>query len=467
MFGFGKQNSEGNSLIRSGQLDEALVYFTEKIKSAPEDISVMIHIAKIHFRKRNYSLTKQWLQKVIEKNPNELEILRILDLTNFKKLASEKYLNSSPSFSPNGKWVLFTSARRDTSGDGRIRVDDRPGIYSVNVETGTEIQIVPDDFYNSQPVFSADGYKVAFLSAREDTNHDGKIDHTDNPGLYIKDLTSGKEERVVESKHRPKFPSFSPDGQSILFCSWYAQARVCGIYLLNLRTKSVKTLQGMYESNFPVFSPQADKIIYSSWRADSNGDGIIDLRDNSALYNFSLKNSQESLIVSNQHSNSYASFSPRGESIVYLSRRRDTNKDGEINSLDNSAVFFMKLDDREEKMVVSDDYYNKFPAFSYDGQRIVFLSSWHFNKKDFNEEDVDRSEYFDTKGIYSVGIDGENEKEIVSSKHYGCRFPCPSPQSNWVAYVSWRKDTNRGLYLAPIDRLPTKNELQEIIQQNF
>lgn len=471
MFGFGKikKDTEGIALIRAGKVDEALAHFTARSAKDPQAADALIQIAKIHFRKKDYAKTKEFLRKSLEKELSDLEILQILDMTNFKKLASEKYLNSCPAFSPDGKWVVFTSARRDTTGDGRIRNEDRPGVYAVNIENGSEIQMAPDDFYNSQPSFSPEGGRVAYLSAREDSNQDGKIDHSDNPGLYLKDLFTGKEECIIEAKHRPKFPSFSPDGQSILFCSWYAQARVCGVYLINLRSKSVKPLHGVFESNFPIFSPKGDRAIFSNWRTDTNKDGRIDLRDNSALYEIHLNTGQETLLVSDQFSNSYPNFSPDGEAIAYLSRRRDTNNDGQINSLDNSGIYLLNLPKRKEKMIVSDEHYNKFPTFSYDGRRIVFLGSWraHLQKSKLHESEPEHSEYFDNKGIHCVDADGEHEKEILSTKHYGCRFLCTSPKANWVAYIAWRKDTNRGLYLAPIDRLPAKSELKDFIENNL
>lgn len=468
MFGFGrKKDSEGLALLRAGKTNEAIAHYTKRSQEDSENPDSLIQLAKIYFRQKEYLKTKEWLLKAVKRELSEIDALQILDMTNYKKLASEKYLNSDPAFSPDGKWVAFSSARRDTQGDGRIRMDDRPGLYMVNIETGAEIQIVSDDFYNSHPVFSPDGTRVAFLSAREDRNHDSKIDHTDDAGLYLKDLASGKEECLIEAKHRPKFPSFSPDGNSLLFCSWYQQAKVCGIYLLNLRTKTVKTVLGLFESNFPVFSPNGDKIVYPSWRSDTNNDGTIDLRDNSALYEMNLKTGTESLLVSDRFSNSYPNFSPDGREIVYLSRRRDTNNDGAINSLDNSGIYLLDLAKKKEKELVSDEHYNKFPFFTYDGKQVVFLGSWRVGKKKAEEMDVDHSEYFENKGIHVVDRDGENEREIVSTKHYGCRFLCPSPKANLVAYISWRKDTNRGLYLAPVDRLPSKEEIKFYIENNL
>lgn len=467
MFGFEKKDKEGIELMKAGEWGAALFHFSGLVQKNPKDVDSIIQIAKIYFRKNEIGKTKEWLLKAVSQDLNESRMTRILDMTNYRKISSDQYFNSHPVFSSDGKWIAFTSARRDVSGDGKIWLNDRPGLFMVHVETNMEIALVPDDFYNSQPAFSPEGERIVFLSAREDTNHDGKVDFSELPSLYYKEISSGKEECLVPWKYRPKFPSFSPDGNSVLFCSWYEGAKNCGVYLMDLKTKSVKSVQQTYESNYPQFSPQGDRVICSTWRTDTWKDGVIDIRDNSSIWQFELKTGKETELVLDKYSSSYAHFSPDGESLVYLSRRRDTNKDGIINSLDNSGIYVLNLKNRKEKMIVSDEHYNKFPSFSYDGKRVVFIGHWRWDKRKDAADEMEPSEYFENKGIHCVDADGENEREIVSTKHYGSRFLSASPKANLVAYISWRQDTNRGLYLAPFDRLPSKSELKTYIEQNL
>lgn len=463
-FGKPKPDEHGLKLIESGDLEAALFYFKNSLQQKPDDLQLMIHLATVHFLKGKYAECRDLFLKAVEKDPDKSQILQILQVTNHKKLASEKYFNSFPAISPDGKWAAFTSARRDTNGDGRIDATDLPGLYVVNVQTGAETEVAPDQYYNGQPSFSPDGRKLIFLSARKDLNLDGKIDHTELPGLYLKDLDTGVEECLVEPEHRPKFPSFSPDGQSIVLCSWHYQSRVCGVYLFDLKTRLGRTLQGRFECNFPTFSPSGESIIYASWRQDTNKDGVVDLRDNSALYQTNVKSLRETLLVSDQFSNSYPKFSPSGDSVLYLSRRRDTNEDGAVNSLDNSGIYLLNLSKNKERRIVSDENYTKFPCFSHDGQRVIFIAALRDPKV---KRDPDRSEYFEYKGIYSVDRDGGDLEEIVSPKYYGCRFLTASPKGNWIVYSAWRKDTNRGLYAASIDKFPSKQELKDIIRNAF
>ena len=456
MFGFFSEGKykEGLRLLKSGRLEEALSHFSSLQSKNPSDAFCAIQIAKIHFRKKDYAESKNWLKKALGQKLNDDEVREVLDLTNFKKLSGERYLNSYPVFSPDGNWVAFTSARSD----------QRAGLYMVHVGTGEERCLAPEGSYNSQPYFSRDGGRIAYLSARRDSNQDGKIDHTDDAGLYVQDLAGGKEECLVEGIHRPKFPSFSPDGQTLLFCGWHSNSPVCRVYLMDLNSRVIRSLQNLFESNFPVLSPNGDHVIYACWKTDTNKDGVIDLRDNSALMEVNVRTGIERVLVSDEYSNSYPEFSPDGKNIVYLSRRRDTNNDGIINSLDNSGIYILDLDSGRERPVAGDDYHNRFPSFSHDAKRVVFVGSPR-DKKTAGSQDPEDSAYFETKGIYSVGSDGRNLREIVSAGHYGSRFLATSPRSNHVAYVSWRKDTNRGLYLAPFDRLPSQEELKEIVEK--
>jgi 2-polyprenyl-3-methyl-5-hydroxy-6-metoxy-1,4-benzoquinol methylase len=45
-------------------------------------------------------------------------------------------------------------------------------------------------------------------------------DNENDPGVYIKDLEGGNEKCLVSDQWHNKFPSFSPDGDTILFVSW-------------------------------------------------------------------------------------------------------------------------------------------------------------------------------------------------------------------------------------------------------
>src|SRR5262245_27293841 len=68
-----------------------------------------------------------------------------------RMLVSGANRDSNASFSPDGRWVLFTSRRRDSADIYRVRVD------------GTQLERLTDDVaFDDQAVMAPDGRHVAF-----------------------------------------------------------------------------------------------------------------------------------------------------------------------------------------------------------------------------------------------------------------------------------------------------------------
>ncbi len=91
-------------------------------------------------------------------------------LVGTRRLVSEGYFNSAPAFSPDGRRIVYASARRDTNGDGKINQHDLCGIYLLDLATSQEHCLVTDEAYTFLPSFSPDGRKIVYLSCRRDTN---------------------------------------------------------------------------------------------------------------------------------------------------------------------------------------------------------------------------------------------------------------------------------------------------------
>ena len=459
LFGKIKEIKKGQKLFELGIFDEAIKQFSMAI-SKRKDINTYHLLAEAYLNNRDFTNTKKVLGEVIALGPSEEMIRKICELTGMKKIVSDEYRNAFPAFSPDGNKIVFCSIRRDTNGDGVIDQRDNFGIYIIDVERKNERQIVNDDCQNTCPSFSPDGSKIVYLSRRRDTNGDGKIDLFDNPGIYIKDLDGRDEKCIVSDEYHNKFPSFSPDGGKILFASW--REYNSGIYMVDIDGKNEKQIvSDEYDNTFPSFSPNGQKIIYASWRRDTNKDGRIDLRDNSGIYTINTDGRNEQELVSDRYSNSFPVFSPDGTKIVYLSRKRDTNKDGKIDSLDNSGIYICDTKGRNKKCIVSDKSYNKFPSFSPDGKKILFLSSGKSHRRTSGEG------FFGWKGIYTVDINGRNKCQVVSGKYYGNTNPLFSLTQEKILYLAWREGTQRGIYLADANTPPNLQELKSLVEDNL
>jgi Tol biopolymer transport system component len=113
----------------------------------------------------------------------------------------------SPSFSPDGRWIVFTS-ERDGSAD----------IYRAHPDGSALERLTDDPAFDDQGALSPDGARLAFVSTRGSGTAD----------VWVLDLKSRKARNLTETGGAPELakrlrgnfrPSWSPDGKWIAFSS--------------------------------------------------------------------------------------------------------------------------------------------------------------------------------------------------------------------------------------------------------
>lgn len=461
---FDRGLSKGIALMKERRYLEARDQFEALSRDRPKDPEPLFNLARAHWHLNVPAAAKRTLLECLKLDPKEELRRGILELSNWKRIVPPNYFNYVPNWSKDGLWLAYGSAREDTDGDGAVTGSDRAGLFIYDTARQTEWPILSQEFHSSSAAFSPDGRRLLYLSSRRDTNNDGVINSKDQGALYLTDLDSGQEKMLISDEHRIKYPSFSPDGGSVIFCGWKKGGAASGIYRMDLSTGQEKILVSeFYESTFPSFDPSGDRLLYSSWREDTNHDGVIDIKDNSSIYLLDLARGGERLLASNKWSNSYPVWSPDGKTIAYLSRRRDTNGDGRIDNLDNSNIMLLDAEKGTEEVLVSDSHHNKFPCWTADGSCVLFIGSWRRTLLSGEEA----RDYFENKGVYAADVRGKKLKQIVSDKYYGTRFLAASPKGTRLAYLSWAKGTGRGIYLADSVHCPDSGELEKIVQENL
>lgn len=455
---------KGIELIRKGKIREAAEYYEEKLLDNPSSIFLHLETARSYFKLGDMPNSKKHLLNIIEADASKKNITAILEITNWRMISSFRHFNQTPAFSPCGRFLVYASARHARFGTEYPTISDKPALYRYNLSTGEEELMVDETYYNSSPCFSPDGTKLLFLSARQDTDGNKIIDHRDNRGLYLLDLSSGKEELLIEDEHKVKHASFSPDGKKIIYYCTRKNAVSGNIYLLTLDDRLHTNLTpDDYESTFPSISPDGERFVFASWRRDTNNDGLITIRDNSGIYVRELNSFSEITVASDRYDSLFPIFSPDGRYIIYLARRHDTNRDGVIDSQDNPGIYRFDIKKLKEKVLVNDDHYNKFPVISLDGTNLIFMSSWIRKKDPLNI----KKDYFEKKGIYVMDLRSWKISPIVNDKYFSSHAPVVSPDGQWVAYTSWRHGTCRGLYMAQTHRLPSKEAIISYINYNL
>jgi Tol biopolymer transport system component len=453
----------GYQLLREGKWDAALTFFTGCCSRYPRVPDPFYEVGKLHFKKGDLAAARQSLLESLERSPGRDLITGILEMTNWWMISSPNFFNSHPRFSPDGKKLAFCSARRDTNGDGKIDGSDRAAIYVADLSTTHVSEVISNTFNNASPIWSPDGRYLLYFSSRPLGEGAAAIEDPKYQHLLMRDLENGQDTLLVPASLNPRYPTFTPDGRHVIVCTIDSAGGPSGISKVDVASQVRQSLTShAFEHTYPQVSANGRWLMYVSWRGAARGAPVLD--SNPAIYLMNLETLKETVLVSDQFSNAYPQFSPQSDAIVFLSRRRDTNTDGKIDRLDNFGVYTLRLSDRKERCIVSDAHYSKFPGWSPDGKWLLFLTHWIAPgaKAAWRGED-----YFEFKGLYRVPSSGGKPEAVVSDKFFGSRFCDVSPAGSLAAYVSWRPATSRGLYIADYLKLPSLEQLRGFVQNNL
>jgi Tol biopolymer transport system component len=229
------------------------------------------------------------------------------------ELTAGKTYDSSPDWSRDGKWIVYTAD------DEHSRIQLR----MLNAVTGESHALTADDQIYTDPAFSPDGGRLAYVSTRPNGNFN----------IFVRPVHEGHwsgEESALTSDHRyPRTrlyvgafdsntqPAWTPDGKEILFVSnrenplgsgdiWRMPAIAGGI------SKAVPVLheQSLYRTR-PAVSIDGKRFIYSSTA------GAADEFDH--LYVLPVGGGSPYKMTFGDHDDFHPRWSPDGERIAYIS----------------------------------------------------------------------------------------------------------------------------------------------------
>jgi Tol biopolymer transport system component len=162
-------------------------------------------------------------------------------------------MDYSPSFSANGKWIVFTS-ERDGSAD----------IYRVHAD-GTGLERLTDDpAYDDQAVLSPDGSTLAFVSSRG----------TGRAHIWLVDLASRRTRLLTPDSGSDFRPAWSPDGKWLAFSSdrdtnaghlpgRWERLQSLSIYVIRPDGSGLRRVtRGRGVAGSPRWSPDGKRIYY-------------------------------------------------------------------------------------------------------------------------------------------------------------------------------------------------------------
>lgn len=217
----------------------------------------------------------------------------------------------APVWSPDGTIIAF---------DGVPNSDVLRDIYLVNVSVNPEqFQITTLPGFDCYPSFSPDGQQIVYMSER-----DGNRD------LFIMDLAGTDTIQLTDEEAYDYEPSWSPDGEEIVFVS--RRGGDSDIYVMNADGGQVRRLTESPKLDWrPVWSPDGEWIVFESWRT-GNGDIYLMRPDGSDLQQLTTSGAEDG----------NPTFSPDGQYIVFHSQRTGSYQ-----------LFIMAVDDPENQWLLN------------------------------------------------------------------------------------------------------------------
>jgi serine/threonine-protein kinase len=228
---------------------------------------------------------------------------------------SEEGVNYSPSFSPDGSWIVFAS---DRSGDFEI--------YELGADGQTR-QLTNSPADDVTPSYSPDGNRIVFASDR-------------SGDFEIYELgADGQTRRLTNSPADDVTPSYSPDGSRIVFAS--DRDGDFEIYELGADGQARQLTNDPAYDGMPSYFPDGSRIVFAS-----NRSGNLEIYELGA-------DGQVKQYTDNLADDLSPVYLPDGSQIAFLSYRGGV--DCEVYILDSSGRIIQLTDNlvEEETLGVS------------------------------------------------------------------------------------------------------------------
>lgn len=198
---------------------------------------------------------------VFSKGRNRLDVVDLKSGNVIDNISMEQVVQfSNLSWSPNGKDIVFQGL-----------VEGQGDLYSYNFDTKKIAQLTNDKFSDYQPSYSPDGKKIIFSSDR--STYDQSLEQDIPFNLAELDLTTGKVTDIkIFNGANNLNPQYSADGKQIYFLSNRDGFR--NLYRYTIASGQIDQMTNLFTgiSGITEYSPALsisnhDDVVYSYYRA--------------------------------------------------------------------------------------------------------------------------------------------------------------------------------------------------------
>ena len=379
----------GKAYNELGRYNDAVVELrkaSQLYAAHPEErIEARLELARTYLRFGDRSAAFRVL-RLVQRSTLDPEVLhRIIDLVgdsyHTTQLTRGDSDNYSPTFSPNGAQIAFSSFRLD---NGEIYLMDLSGRIQRRVTFTT-------DFNDSSPAFLTDP-NYLFYSSEPKSSREVKVviqSSGSTPiyaGFNVTHIYGKTTQAVLPVSFGARVPRSSPAGNQVVYESnvdgnlELYLLDLAGLDLAQLTPEAIEPKRITYnetDDGSPAFFPDGKRIIFVSSRGEVN-----------QLYTIAIDGQNEKHFNPNRYDCFNPAVSPDGKTIAYVSSR---GGDWEI--------YLIGADGKNERRITSGIGRSIQPAFSPDGRSLAFVS--------------DRS---DTFHIYLMSFDKPVTREDLAKR---------------------------------------------------
>ena len=204
--------------------------------------------------------------------------------------------------------------------------------------------------------------QIAFVSRR-----DG------NPEIYVMDADGKNQRRLTNNRADDWFPSWSPDGKRIVFISerdGHPRRRIPGwftseIYVMDADGGNQQNLTNHpSDDRNPSWSPDGQRIVFQSDRDNDRGHNI-------EIYVMDADGNNQLNLTNNLTNDEDPSWSPDGKRIVF-SAQREGHVENKFGITDE--IYVMDADGGNQRRLTDNRNNDWDPVWSPDGKWIAFMA---------------------------------------------------------------------------------------------